>query len=182
MSKLGFGLLIGFGSFVLLVFIAFIVIAGTRDHVIELEEHTQDAWVSISTTKTSANNQLELISEAIDESNERYIEVMTAIANARNSEDGPTAESVGVVIDLIVEAYPEGDANNADLYENYMNTIRLEANNLARYREAYNDAVKEYKVYTRKTFPSIILGIIGYEVVDYEYLIIPDDVSNGPLD
>lgn len=180
MSTKGFIALAIVGVIIALFMIFGFSVIGAGNNAIEKEENIEENLANISITKNKANDVLVLISEALDDSNARYLEVMTAITDARSDE--ATVETVNLAIDVIMEAYPEGDANNAVLYDNYMTAIRLEAESLARYREAYNAAVRDYNAYVRKFPKSLYLDIYGYRVIDYDYITIPNSQSDGPLD
>ena len=54
-------------------------------------------------------------------------------------------------------------------YKQFMNEIATTENLLAQYKQAYNASVKNYNRYVKKFPNKQFLGLIGYEVVSYEY-------------
>ena len=51
-----------------------------------------------------------------------------------------------------------------------MNELSMTENLIAEYRSNYNKAIKEYNRYVRKFPTRIYLNMLGYEVMEYEYL------------
>lgn len=72
------------------------------------------------------------------------------------------------MINAAAEAYPELKSN--DNYKQLMNELSITENMIAEYRSNYNKQIKEYNRYVKK-FPSKqILGFLGYELVEFDYL------------
>lgn len=51
-----------------------------------------------------------------------------------------------------------------------MNELSATENMILQYRTAYNNEVRAYKKYVRKFQHKQILGVMGYEVINYDYL------------
>lgn len=51
-----------------------------------------------------------------------------------------------------------------------MNELSTTENMILQYRTAYNNEVRAYKKYVRKFPYKQISGIMGYEVINYDYL------------
>lgn len=176
------------GGFIALAIVLFVLvfggliiggIIGTNNHAIELEEKIEESIGNIGINKTKALSQLTLIAEAIDSSDEQYLEVIAAIADARDSDAAP--EQVQLALNVIMEAYPD-EPGNASLYKEQITAITVATEELFRYRALYNSDVKEYNTYTRKFPNTIYLSITGYEVLDYEYLESTFDETNSDID
>lgn len=71
-------------------------------------------------------------------------------------------------IAAVAEAYPELKSN--ENYKELMNELSTTENMILQYRTAYNNEVRAYKKYVRKFPYKQILGIMGYEVINYNYL------------
>ena len=54
--------------------------------------------------------------------------------------------------------------------ETLLNELSTTENMILQYRTAYNNEVRAYKKYVRKFPHKQILGIMGYEVINYDYL------------
>ena len=69
---------------------------------------------------------------------------------------------------ITVEDYPqlESSAN----YKELMNELAITENKISEYRNSYNNQIREYNKYVRKFPHKQILGMLGYEVIDYKYL------------
>lgn len=77
-------------------------------------------------------------------------------------------ENVTTSIAAVAEAYPELKSN--ENYKELMNELSTTENMILQYRTAYNNEVRAYKKYVRKFPYKQILGIMGYEVINYNYL------------
>ena len=51
-----------------------------------------------------------------------------------------------------------------------MNELSTTENMILQYRTSYNNEIRAYKKYVRKFPQKQILGIMGYEIIDYTYL------------
>lgn len=71
-------------------------------------------------------------------------------------------------IAAVAEAYPELKSN--ENYKELMNELSTTENMILQYRTAYNNEVRAYKKYVRKFPHKQILGAMGYEVINYDYL------------
>lgn len=168
MNKTLFTIGITLGAVLLLVLITIGIGAGANNRAISLEEKIELNASNIDVQRKAAINKLNGLGDALDSSNARYTEVMTAITNAR--QDDSTVADVQLAIDVVMEAYPEGDANNEALYTTFMNEIIIINNKIAGYREVYNADVREYRMHFRKFPNSMILSIMGIEMRDFDYI------------
>ena len=66
------------------------------------------------------------------------------------------------------EAYPELKSN--ENYKQLMNELSTTENLIASYRDNYNTQVKTYKRYVRSFPARNFLGMLGYDVQEYESL------------
>lgn len=82
--------------------------------------------------------------------------------------DGGSTHGAMQALDVVVEKYPELKAQSN--YQQINQEFSLTENRLANYREAYNSSVQSYKRYIRSFFPRIILGAMGYQNQNYNYL------------
>lgn len=69
---------------------------------------------------------------------------------------------------LRLQQYPELKSN--ENYKELMNELATTENLIAQYRQSYNNEVRAYKKYVRKFPHKQILGMMGYEVINYSYL------------
>lgn len=70
-------------------------------------------------------------------------------------------------ISAVAEAYP--DLKSQENYKQFMTEIATTENLIASYKQAYNNSVKSYNRYCRSFPARVFLGMIGYEVQQYEY-------------
>lgn len=72
------------------------------------------------------------------------------------------------MIQAVAEAYP--DLKSSDNYKELMNELATTENLIANYRSNFNTWVKNYNQYVRKFPNKQILGMLGYQLMDYAYL------------
>ena len=85
-----------------------------------------------------------------------------------------TSESEWPALDMVTDPtilseYFLLDASNEN-YKELMNELSTTENMILQYRTAYNNEVRAYKKYVRKFPHKQILGVMGYEVINYDYL------------
>lgn len=72
------------------------------------------------------------------------------------------------MINATAEAYPQ--LQSSANYKQLMNELSTTENMIAQHRTNYNKQIKEYNRYVRKFPNKQFLGILGYELVEYDYL------------
>ena len=90
------------------------------------------------------------------------------VVNARGSSSDESVQEIQTMIQAVAEAYPELKSN--ENYRELMNELATTENLIANYRSNFNKWVKSYNQYVRKFPNRQILGMLGYEIIEYEYL------------
>lgn len=152
-------------SIILMIGIKF---ATTNNRVVFLEEQIKE---SDSAIKIQEKRRLDLIVNLVDtvKSYNKYEqETLSEIVEARSKALDGKIEDAEKLINVVVEKYPELKSN--ENYKQVMTEMSITENLIAEHRNNYNDQVKNYKKYTKKFPNNIILGIMGYEKINYSYL------------
>ncbi len=152
-------------SIILMIGIKF---ATTNNRVVVLEEQIKE---SDSAIKIQEKRRADLIVNLVDtvKSYNKYEqETLSKIVEARTKALDGKIEDAEKLINVVVEKYPELKSN--ENYKQVMTEMSITENLIAEYRNNYNDQVKNYKKYTKKFPNNIILGMMGYEKIDYSYL------------
>ena len=76
-------------------------------------------------------------------------------------------ESAQLAIKAVAEAYPELKAS--ENYKQLMTELALTENQIAQYRQNYNEQVRAYNRAVRSFPNNLILGMMGYEKIDSVY-------------
>ena len=108
-----------------------------------------------------------LTADCVKEYDKHEADTLLAVVDARNN-GSVDIENVTTSIAAVAEQYPELKSN--ENYKELMNELATTENLIAQYRQSYNNEVRAYKKYVRKFPHKQILGMMGYEVINYSYL------------
>ena len=142
------------------------IIQGSQNTAISLEELVSTA---VSDIEVQEKRRVDLIYNLVDcvkEYDKYESETLKAIVDGRKSQG--VIDHVTTAIAAVSEAYPELKSN--ENYKELMNELSVTENLIAEYRSNYNKSVKEYNRHVRKFPTRFFLDILGYEVMEYEYL------------
>lgn len=150
-----------------LIILSVFAFNSVQNKAIGLEEQIR---VADSDIKVQEKRRVDLIYNLVDtvkQYDKHEAQTLKDIVEARNNGEGDIGE-VTTMINAAAEAYPELKSN--DNYKQLMNELSITENMIAEYRSNYNKQIKEYNRYVKK-FPSKqILGFLGYELVEFDYL------------
>ena len=164
--------IIGVGIVAVVLMIVF-GIQSSQNKAIALEEQVNTASSDIKVQEKRRVDLVYNLADCVKQYDKHESETLMAVAEGRGTSGD--IENVTTALTAVAEAYPELKSN--ENYKTLMNELSMTENMIAEYRSNYNKQVKEYKRYVRK-FPSrLFLGMLGYEVQEYEYL-----NYNAPVD
>lgn len=141
---------------------------GVQNKAISFEERIATAKSDIGVQEKRRAELIPNLVDCVKDYNEHEYKTLMDIVAARGSESDEAASEITTMIKAIAEAYPELKSN--ENYSNLMKELSTTENLIANYRENYNDWVRNYKQYVRKFPMRQILDMLGYEVVDFQYL------------
>lgn len=154
---------VGIIAFILMVVFG---VQGSQNTAISLEEQVNAAKSGIQVQEmqriSHVQNLVDCVKQYDKHEAETFEEVVTARGSAGNIENTTTA------IAAVTEAYPELKSN--ENYKTMMNDLVITENQIAQYRNNYNDQVKAYRRYVNKFPTRQFLSFLGYEVQNFEYL------------
>lgn len=148
--------------------LGFISIMSSQNGAITREEQVNTAKADITVQYKRRSDLLVNLADAVKSYNEHEAKIFISIAEGRTPEGKVGEVNASTYVKAVAERYPELKSN--ENYKNYMLELSMTENKIAQVRENYNAQVKEYKRYTRKFPTSTFLGLVGYEIQDYEYL------------
>ena len=158
-------LIIGAGVIAIILLCVFGV-QSSQNKAIALEEQVNTATSDINVQEKRRVDLVYNLADAVMQYDEHEAETLKAIAEGRGSTG--SIENVTTAITAVAEAYPELKSN--ENYKTLMNELSMTENLIAEYRSNYNKYIKEYNRYVRKFPTRIFLNMLGYEVMEYEYL------------
>lgn len=141
-------------------------VQSSQNKAFVLEEQVNTAQSDI---KVQEKRRVDLIYNLVDcvkQYDKHEAETLTDIVEGRGSTGD--IENVTTAITAVSEAYPELKSN--ENYKELMNELSMTENLIAEYRSNYNKQIKEYNRYVRKFPTRMFLDMLGYEVMDYQYL------------
>lgn len=148
-------------------------VQGAQNKAYSLEEQVSTA---VSDIKVQEKRRVDLVynlADCVMQYDKHESETLIAIAEGRGSTGD--IENITTAITAVSEAYPELKSN--ENYRELMNELAITENLVAEYRSNYNKQVKEYNRYVRKFPTRWFLDILGYEVLQFDYL-----DYNAPVD
>lgn len=158
--------LIGIGIVLSVVLFGVFMVQNSQNNAISLEEQVETAKSDVNIQEKRRQDLLYNLADCVKEYDKHESETLVELAQARTTEE--STENARVVLKSVTEAYPELKSN--EQYKQFMTELSTTENLIAQYRENYNKAIKDYNRYVRKFPTRIFLGMLGYEVVEYEYL------------
>lgn len=165
MNKWKLPLIIGAGVIAVILLCVFGV-QSSQNKAIALEEQVNTAQSDIKVQEKRRVDLVYNLADCVKQYDKHEADTLTAIAEGRGSTGD--IENVTTAITAVSEAYPELKSN--ENYKQLMNELAMTENLIAEYRSNYNKQIKEYNRYVRKFPTRIFLDMLGYEVMDYQYL------------
>ena len=134
------------------------IFAGANNKAVFLEEQINGAQANI--------NVYNLV-DAVQAYQDYEGKTLEAITAARSSVSNGDIDEAKVSINAVAEAYPELKAN--ENYQQLMNELAMTENQIAQYRNNYNEQVRAYNKMIRSFPNNVILSILGYERIETTY-------------
>lgn len=150
-------------------------VQSSQNKAFALEEQVSTAQSDI---KVQEKRRVDLVYNLVDcvkQYDKHEAETLKSIVDGRGSSGD--IENVTTAITAVTESYPELKSN--ENYKQLMNELSMTENLIAEYRSNYNKQIKAYKRYVRKFPTRIFLDMLGYEIMNYQYLNY-DVSSNAP--
>lgn len=165
MNKWKLPLIIGAGVIAVILLCVFGV-QSSQNKAIALEEQVNTAQSDIKVQEKRRVDLVYNLADCVKQYDKHEADTLTAIVEGRGSTGD--IENVTTTITAVSEAYPELKSN--ENYKQLMNELAMTENLIAEYRSNYNKQIKEYNRYVRKFPTRMFLDMLGYEVMDYQYL------------
>lgn len=154
------------GGFVAVILLCVFLVQGSQNKAINLEEQVNTAQSDINVQEKRRVDLVYNLADCVKQYDKHESETLIAIAAGRGS--AGDIENVTTAIAAVTEAYPELKSN--ENYKELMNELSITENLIAECRSNYNKQVKEYNRYIRKFPTRMFLNMLGYEMMDYQYL------------
>jgi len=143
-------------------------VQSSQNKAFVLEEQVNTAQSDIKIQEKRRADLIPNLVDCVKEYDKHEYETLMAVIEARGTNSDAAVEEVQTMIAAVSEAYPELKSN--ENYKQLMNELTMTENLIAEYRSNYNKQIKEYNRYVRKFPTRMFLDMLGYEVMDYQYL------------
>lgn len=156
------------GILVAVVVLFFGMAVVTSNNVIAMEEQIFSVQSDVEIQEQRRIDLILGLVEVVEQAGQYESETLSSITSMRSFGESGDVESAMGMLNVVVEAYPELRANEA--YLNLMNEMSVTENMLAEHRKTVNNSVEAYRRSVRKFPTKMFLNVMGYEVIDFDYL------------
>ena len=143
------------------------VFAGANNKAVFLEEQINGAQANINIAEKRRVDLVYNLVDAVRAYQDYEGKTLEAITAARSSVSNGDIDETKVSINAVAEASPELKAN--ENYQQLMNELAMTENQIAQYRNNYNEQVRAYNKMIRSFPNNVILSILGYERIETTY-------------
>lgn len=161
-------ILIGLVVIIAVVFLGIFMVQGVQNKAISLEEQINTAQSEIKVQEKRRADLIPNLVDCVQAYDQHEYQTLMDVINARGTNTDASVNEIQTMIQAVAEAYPE--LKSSENYRELMNELATTENLIANYRSNFNKWVKSYNQYVRKFPNRQFLGMLGYEVLDYEYL------------
>lgn len=165
MRQLKLGLIIAGVVIAIILSIAYSV-KTTPNKANILKEEVTTARSNIKIKEKRRFDLVRNLADCIKSYDKHESETLQAIAEARGGDSD--IQEAQVVIKSVAEAYPELKSN--ENYKQFMTELAMTENDIANYREAYNNQVTAYNRYVDRFPTSTFLKWCGYQKENFKKL------------
>ena len=166
---------------IVLAVVLFTVFAlnGVPNKAISFEEQITTAQSEIKIQEKRRADLIPNLVDCVKEYDKHEYETLMAVVEARGTSSDSSVQEIQTMINAVAEQYPALKSN--ENYKELMNELSTTENKIAQVRSNYNEWVTKYNSYTKKFPNKQILGMLGYEVTEYQKLTF-DVSSDAPTD
>ena len=143
-------------------------VQGVQNKAISLEEQISTAQSEIKVQEKRRADLIPNLVDCVQAYDQHEYQTLMDVINARGSSSDESVNEIQMMIQAVAEAYPE--LKSSENYRELMNELATTENLIANYRSNYNTWVRSYNQYVRKFPNRQLLGLLGYDVIDYSYL------------
>lgn len=152
-------------------------VQSVQNQAISIEEQIDTAKSDISVQQKRRADLIPNLVDCVKAYDEHEYNTLVGIIEARGTDDDAIG-NVTTMIKAVAEAYP--DLKSSENYRALMDELSVTENLIANYRSNYNTWVKRYNQYVRKFPNQAFLNMLGYDVLNFEYLKFESAMEDAP--
>lgn len=141
---------------------------GVKNKAISYDEQIQTAYSEIKVQEKRRADLIPNLVDCVKEYDKHEYQTLTDAVKTRNTNSDADVKEIQNMISAVAEAYPE--LKSSENYKELMHELSITENKIANTRSGYNTSVNRYRAYVRHFPNAQILGILGYDVIDYKRL------------
>lgn len=164
MKKIALIVLAIVAALVLMIAAAFVSV---NNRAVSAEEQVSSAAADV---QVAEKRRVDLVYNLVDavKSYQTYeSDTLTKITQARTAAASGKVEEAQVTLNAVAEQYPELKAN--ENYKQLMTELALTENQIAQYRNNYNQQVRAYNKLVRSFPTGFLLRVMNYQTIDTTY-------------
>lgn len=164
MKKIALIVLAIVAALVLMIAAAFV---SANNRAVSAEEQVNSAAADVQVVE---KRRVDLVYNLVDavKSYQNYEgDTLTKITQARTAAASGKVEEAQVTLNAVAEQYPELKAN--ENYKQLMTELALTENQIAQYRNNYNQQVRAYNKLVRSFPTGFLLRVMNYQTIDTTY-------------
>lgn len=140
----------------------------TENRCYSMEEQISESKSGIDIQLKKRNDSIKELVQVVEQFSEHESAIVDSVTEARAQLNSGDAEEALKTLNVIVENYPQ--IASGDQYMHLSTTISTCEQQIANYRDNYNQQIKAYRKYIRNPINKMILEWRGYEFQSVDYL------------
>lgn len=161
-------LISGIGGLILFSIMVISIFSGTYNRVVTLEENINTSKSNISKEEKRRADLFNNLADAVQAYDKHEQTTLQKVIEARQQANGGNIDQAMLTLAAVVEQYPQ--LKSQENYKQAMTEFSVTENRIAQYREQYNNDVRSYNRKVRSFPTNMVLGIMGYDKQDFQYL------------
>jgi len=155
---------------VIAAFLFLLIVSGfsTYNRAISAEESVLSSKSDISVQEQRQFDLITKLVQVVKENAKYESGTLIEIVKQRKTLLPADVQELQTSLNLVVEQYPELKANES--YIQLMTELSISANLISEHRKTYNYNIEKYRRFVKKAGASFVLRILGYDIVNFEYL------------
>lgn len=133
-----------------------------------MEERISESKSGIDIQLKKRNDSIRELVQVVEQFSQHEQSIVDSVTEARAQLSDGDAEAALKTLNIVIENYPQ--ITSGEQYMHLSTTISTCEQQIANYRDNYNQQVKTYRSYVRNPINAMILGWRGYEPIEVDYL------------
>lgn len=164
MKKIALIVLSIVAALVLMIATAFI---SANNRAVSAEEQVSSAAADVQVAEKRRVDLVYNLADAVKSYQNYEGDTLAKLTQARSAAASGKVEQAQVALNAVAEQYPELKAN--ENYKQLMTELALTENQIAQYRNNYNQQVRAYNKLVRSFPTGFLLRVMNYQAIDTTY-------------